>query len=154
MKHSKKITLLLTLLVLGTWGTIGYRIHASLRAGDARDDAVRTVPESDIAFAKRRYVYSEVARDPFRYVVPKKIDTLKGRVSPKPRIAWTPPPFRLTGIMSTKKRKTITLEGPGGAVYFLGERDTLCGVKVLKIDEHGVTYRYQAKKGEWTLDHY
>ena len=58
----------------------------------------------------------------------------------------------MTGIIGEKGRRLAVIEGPGGQVAFLGERDTLCGMKILKIKGNHVVYSYKSQKNEWVLD--
>jgi len=149
-RASKKFTWMLFLLVSAVWGTIALNIVASMSVAD--DSALSVKEQSYIPnrISLQKYTYISDIRDPFQFIAPHPKDTLKKMVSPKP--IWTPPPFKLTGILSAGKHHTAMIEGPGGAVWFLQEKDTLSGMKILKINEQAVTYFYQKKKNDWILE--
>jgi len=152
MRHSKKLMRLLLLLVLGIWGAIAYRIYASIVAGDSSGTSLHVPSEPDKNRPVEPYVYAKDVRDPFRYVLPRRRDTSKLHAVTEPPVVWTPPPFRLTGILVAQKNKTVMLEGSNGSAFFLHEGDTLSGVRILKIKDKTVSYAYQKKKMEWVLE--
>jgi hypothetical protein len=98
----------------------------------------------------RSYVYENDFRDPFHFIAPHRSDSLKKAIAKKP--PWSPPPFKLTGILTAGKKHTAMIEGSNGAVFFLHEKDTLSGLKILRIDGQAVTYFYQKKKNDWILE--
>jgi type II secretory pathway component PulC len=149
MKHSKKLTRSLVGVVFVVWGAVAFRVYESVRSDDALTGMVQA--QANTSKETGKYVYINDVRDPFRYVSPVRKDSSHKRIPAVPAVAWTPPPFKLTGIMVTKKKRTITVEGSGGNVFFLCEGDTLSGMKVLKIGENAVSYKYQKKNGEWIL---
>ena len=146
MKHSRKLIQVLLVLVLVVWGTIAYRIYDSINANDASDVSVRLPSGTDASRFTQKYIYVNDVRDPFRYIVPPQRDSTKKHPATKPQIVWTPPPFKLSGILMAKKKKTAMLEGTDGSVFFLHEGDTLKGMKVLKIQDRSVEYRFTKRK--------
>ena len=150
MKTNKKLFWVLVILVLGIWGAIAYQVFVAVTESDTdlALDAPRAMERTqDVA----GYVYKDDVRDPFHFGAPVGSGSKKNVNSPPPPV-WSPPPFRLTGILMTKKKKTAMLEATDGAVYFLREGDTLQGVKVLKIQPHTVRYSYQKMNALWELD--
>ena len=152
MRHSKKLTRLLLVLLLAIWGTVLYRIYASMIGQDAPIVSAHLPSNFDALQHSSAYVYVNDVRDPFRYVVSAKRDSTMKHAAIKPQVVWTPPPYKLSGILLANKKKTVMLEGPNGAAFFLHEGDTLSGVKILKIKEKVVSYFYQKKKTEWMLE--
>ncbi|MBI1806235.1 MAG: hypothetical protein HYR76_04185 [Ignavibacteria bacterium] len=151
MKTNKIVFWLLVILVVGTWGAVTYRI---VEYSNNRDTEIshETILEDPKGVSKEeKYSYEEDIRDPFHFVKPVRRDSLVRNVAARPKPVWSPPPFKLTGILVTKKAKTATLEGQNGSVFFLHKGDTLSGMKVVDIQEQVVTYYYQKKKDKWVL---
>ncbi len=145
MKAPRSLTRLLGLVLLGVWGAVGYQVYTASFVTDSER------PETDLTPAPTRdgpYVYKADVDDPFQIIVPKAVSTKKTLVV----IPWTPPPVRVTGILSGKGRMTAILEGASGDISFMGEGDTTCGVKILKIREGLVVYSYHKEKKEWRVD--
>jgi len=150
MRNNKIISRLLIVLVIGIWGTVLVRVtnYSDPEGPDAtKSQSVATSKEQG---DEKGYIYVDDVRDPFYVARPARKDSLlKKAAFAKP--AWTPPPFKLTGIMVTEKKKTATVEGSGGSVFFLQKGDTLAGMKIMKIDRDSVTYYYHKKKDKWVL---
>lgn len=142
-----KLRWLLAVAVLSIWGTIAYQV-AGIASRDENDDIEiqNTLSSRPVL---ERFVYNTSARDPFQYIAPVKV--VPRKEGPEKQ-AWTPPPLKLTGVIANKKKKTATLEARDGSVLFVQEGDTVQGVRILKIKDQLVTYRYQGKNGEWPFE--
>lgn len=146
INKNKKLTWLLAVLVLGTWGTVAHQLMnvvATTSPQSPYENVERGVP-----FVRDRFAYKDTLRDPFYPVVkavPKR-DTLR-----KVAMPLAPPPFTLSGILSGGKRRTAMVEGKNGETFFLNEGDTLAGIKLLRISQNGVVYSYGKRKLEWSL---
>lgn len=153
MKDRRLFWILLPIL-LSVWGMIVYRFSAGMEETEMVDPSGfgREVDRASTKGSQNEaapFVYTPGGRDPFLYQPPK----------PKPiphpiavvEPPWEPPPFRLTGILGVKKRKTAVIEDPSGATYLLQKGDTLAGVTILAIAEAKVEYRYKKKHSSWIL---
>jgi hypothetical protein len=145
MTAPKSLTNALTFVLLGVWGAVGYQVYTAAFAGDP--DRAESGPSS-APVKTEPYVYVADGDDPFQVIVPATLVSKKVREV----IPWTPPPVKVTGILSGKGRPTAIVEGAAGDISFLGEGDTTCGVKILKIRDGLVVYSYRKEKKEWTLD--
>ena len=151
MKNSKTLTKFLFVVLIVIWGAILYQIaSAIIQSGDEKDDTSLTLDQNR-AKEQNYYKYSEEVRDPFEYHKAEKKTEIKKPVIHPPKPIWTPPPFKLAGIVVNEKKRTALLEGQNGSVSFLQEGDTLSGVKILKIKEKVVMYFYKTQKDEWAL---
>ncbi|HOV98348.1 MAG TPA: hypothetical protein PK595_02110 [Bacteroidota bacterium] len=152
MRANKKITYFLAVVLLIVWGAIGYQIITALSQKDDDEGTIATTFDVEKDFKKSSYLYIDDVRDPFKFSSSVKAESTS-RVR-KPAIASpinVPPPFRLTGIVLDKNKKTAMLEGYNGSVYFLHENDTIDGLKILKITENEVNYFWRKQKGKWEL---
>ena len=150
MKNSRKLTLVLLILALGIWGIIGFKIYESTSTNEEFDLAVK-VPQ-DVAGKRdnERYIYINDVRDPFRYAVLLRNDTTKKSIAQRP--VWNPPPQKLTGILTAKRKRTAMLEELNGQVHFLHEGDTLNGMRVLRINTDNIVYRFIKRKAVFKLE--
>ncbi len=151
MKTSNRtITFLLTLLLLGIWGTIVYQLFIADNSSAPRGAA----DEADNKWRRNsttaKYEYTANVRDPFGLIVPARKDTILKKIVQLP--IWAPPPFKLTGIVMNNKKRTAMLESAGGEVYFLREGDSLGSVKIQSIRQSIVTYSYLNSKGVWNIE--
>jgi hypothetical protein len=145
VKAPRFLTRFLAVVLLGIWGAVGYQVYM---AAFARDTDSR---EANLLAAPKRsepYVYKADVDDPFQTTAPKAESPKKAPVS----IPWTPPPVKVTGILSGNGGMTAILESATGDISFLCEGDTTCGVKILKIRDGLVVYFYHKEKKEWTID--
>ena len=149
-RTSKTLPWILFPLVLTIWGIIAFNIAESITVEEDSESNATASPRFNPKISIQKYSYLRDVRDPFQYVAHRRKDTSKKTASSKS--LWTPPPFKLTGILSGGNHHTAMIEGPGGAVWFLKEKDTLSGMKILKISEQAVTYYYQKKKNDWVLE--
>jgi hypothetical protein len=149
-RTSKKLTWILSILVLTIWGTIAFNIVDSMSGEENASVAFTVHAGKPLSDSLQTYTFTSEIRDPFHYVMPHHLDSSKKSLVKKP--IWNPPPFKLTGIVTTGKKHTAMIEGLNGAVYFLQEQDTLSGMKILRIRDQAVTYSYQKKKTDWILD--
>ena len=151
--RSKRLTWPLVTLALSIWGAVAYRIYDSVEGDGIENSGIKIPQNINKPIAPNRYVYASDVRDPFRFVLPRRWEDTSGHSMPqKPKVVWSPPPFRLTGILMASKKRTAMLEGQNGAVFFLKEGDTLAGVRVLKIKEQAVKYSYTGKTSDWVLE--
>ena len=152
MRNNNKFTWMLIVLVVGLWSTIAFRIYDATTSYTIKDAAVQSSPEFSKTQDLRSYTYVANVRDPFLFVSRTRKDTLSKIIATRQRPHWLPPPMTLTGILLTGKKKTATVEGPDGVVFFLHEGDTLSEVKVLKIRSQSVTYYYHKKKAGLVIE--
>jgi hypothetical protein len=142
----------LLIALLFIWGDIIYQVIISTQiTADLTLDSM----QSDVKYKEDKvetYIYNADVRDPFIYFIPVKKDSTKKNIIPTPKVVWTPPPFKLTGIMMAGSKRTLSIEDNTGAIYFLQQGDTLRGVKILKVTERKVAYSYMKKKDDWILD--
>lgn len=148
MKSNKKVTWLLTVLVLGTWGTVAHQLMnvvAATRPESANESTGQSAP-----LGRDRFVYKDTLRDPFYLVLkhPARRDTSRKALTP-----FHLPPFKLTGILAGGKKRTAMVEGKNGETYFLNVGDTLRGITLLRINANNVVYSYEKRRLEWTLPH-
>lgn len=121
---------------------------------ESNEGEVVAVQKNIIDSASIKYVYQDDVRDPFqRRQIAVRRDTSKRMIVPKAIVPeWVPPPMKLTGILINTANKVATLETNDGAVAFLHEGDTLRGMKVLKIQSNSISFSYQKKTVDWTLE--
>ncbi len=147
--RNRFLTKLLFLAVILVWGTVGYRLFATL-ASTGDNEATGPVADLPSPDTLGLYRYRADTRDPF--VVrdsPARGPRLK-KTSPKE--IWTPPPLKLSGIVARRKSFMALVEGSDGSVSFMKRGDTLQGLKVLQVVQDSVTYFYRKKKGGWKFD--
>ena len=152
MKHSKRLSIILLAVALCVWGTIAYRIYASVDTRETSDSSALHSASGGVEHEANKYIYPGDTRDPFHYIPLVRKDTMTRRA--KAEVVWTPPPFKLSGILGANRKKIAVLKAQNGSAYFLHEGDTLNGLKVLKIKEKAVTYRYHQMNGEWVLENF
>jgi len=151
MKNNKIVFWILLVLVTGIWGGVIIRIVGYEHAKDFDEQRAPVSTPLEQGGKQERYIYMENIRDPFYFPQGmQQSDSLSHKVKPQKPV-WTAPPFKLTGIVLTGRRKTVTLEGTNGSVFFLQKGDTLKGMKIMDIDGQSVTYLYQKKKEKWVL---
>lgn len=150
MKTNKKIIWLLGTVLVIVWGIIAYQVVAAIYFAGDEEVLGENVMVKSAGTRTAQFLYVENVRDPFRYFMPVK-DTIKKSILKPLQTTVLPPPFRLTGIILNAKRRTAVIERQYGNVWFLQEKDTLNGLKVLKIKEKQVTYLYQKRKEVWNL---
>jgi hypothetical protein len=150
--NNKAITSFLIFLLIGVWGAIVYQLFI---AGSSQEsgDALREVSgKTGITKTPIKYEYITNVRDPFGLVVPLKKKLISKKVAAPPLPVWTPPPFKLTGIVVNDRKRTAMLESNDGAIYFLREGDSLGQLKMLMIKKNMVAYQYVNEKHFWNLD--
>ncbi len=141
-------TLVFALLVI--WGSIAYKIVLAVAGENADEEPVPVAQRPAAVVDSIRYVYRSDVRDPFALSGAVKRDTARSHA--KPPVLWTPPPLRLTGILSARSKRTAMVQTVEGGTVFLQEGDTLRGTKVLKIEPLKVSYLYMKKRNEWLLE--
>lgn len=144
-----KVRWILGGIALLIWGSIAYQFAGFVTENEQDEQPPQIAPA--LLHPAERFVYKPEGRDPFQYVVPVRIRVRKD-TTVTPKKVWMPPPLKLSGVVLNKKKKTVMLEAGDGNVFFLQEGDTVRGVKLLKIKDQVVTYRYQGKSGEWSLE--
>ena len=149
MKH-RKLTWGLALVVIAVWGSIAYQVHSSLLTNSDGDELA--VRQAGGRGEKRiHYVYLCDVRDPFRYVTVNGQDSHRKEAASAGERHWSPPPLRLTGVLTNAATKTAILERSDGAVFFVHEGDTLEGLKVLRVRDRDVRYSYRKRNAEWVI---
>lgn len=147
MKNRKPITSFLIVTFFGIWGSIAYQIVNALDSDDNQNLGQSRIRDGVTQQIKEPVKFDETVRDPFRYAPIRKRSSI-----PRPSELWVPPPLRLTGIVVRPEKTVAVLESSDGATYFLSEGDTTSGVKLLKILDGKVRYRYRSKTSEWALN--
>jgi hypothetical protein len=147
--NNKTITIFLTLLLLGIWGAIVYQLFIAGNSGGSASglEEVNSKAGKNIPV---KYEYIANVRDPFGLIVPAKKKTIPQKIVQAP--LWTPPPFKLTGIVLNDKKRTAMLESNDGSIYFLKEGDSLGSLKIQSIHQSMVAYSYLNGKGIWNIE--
>ena len=139
-------------ILLGIWGTIAYQIYSPVYSTSDEPAPVSANIGRNKQAHDVKYIYTADVRDPFQFATPAKRDSArKPNLPVKPKQVWQPPLFKLTGILTARKKKTAMLEDPAGGVFFLHEGDTLSGVRILKIGDANVTYLFSKRRSDWLL---
>lgn len=140
------------MILAAVWGTIVYQIVDSVQ--DVDKDENSETSRGQIPGTRTRpklFKYVDDVRDPFQFLPAQKESSR--RIAPvTERVVWTPPPFRLTGIVNAGRKRTAMFEDVNGSTFILREGDTLRGMKILSIDSKTVKYFYAKKKAEWSMD--
>jgi hypothetical protein len=149
-KHTKLIVWILGALLAAIWGEVGYQLlskkdSAPVPAQFDRDSSVSPVANTD------HFSFDTRVRDPFAYSNPD--IKAKKRLKPVPLVVhiWTPPPVSLEGVILGDGKKTAILGGRSGNTFFLSEGDTLGGVRILRVADKEVAYRYDDKDTSWMV---
>ncbi|ALM08809.1 hypothetical protein SB49_14145 [Sediminicola sp. YIK13] len=146
MKKNTK-TYLLLVIVLGIWGTIGYRIFSSMNPDQQENITIplQQFKPKDI-LVRDTFSISENYRDPFlgTLVTPKKEASSNRNLKP---VNETPPQkdVRYTGLITDgKTNKKIFFVTINGQQYLMGFKDTIDGITLqsgnptdVKIEESG-----------------
>jgi hypothetical protein len=151
VKHNKKLTFFLALLVVGIWGTIVYRFVAAVSDSDS-GEVILSGQESSVHLAKasERFIYKDDVRDPFQFRPPPPKQRAASKDSSTKPI-WTEPPFKLVGIMQKERVTTAVLQRSDGATFFVQKGDTLAGLKILSVTDTLVQYRYANQHRSWSF---
>ena len=151
--NNRKLTLFLILLLIGVWGSIAYQLLGSSNSSEAEPNSDSALDRFSSQTTPIKYEYIANVRDPFSLPAPiKKKEIHKNAIAPLQIPNWTPPPFKLTGIIINERKRTAMLENSDGLVYFLKEGDSIKGVRIQKIDQTNVSYVYLNGKGNWQLE--
>jgi hypothetical protein len=149
-KHSKLLVWTLGALLASVWGEVGYQLMskkdlAPEPAQFARDSSVS--PITNTAY----FTFDTKVRDPFAYFDP--VARVRKKPKPVPLVVhiWTPPPVSLEGVILGDGKKTAILGGRSGDTFFLSEGDTVEGVRILRVADKEVAYRYDDKDTCWTV---
>lgn len=148
MNGNKKITWVLMVSLIAIWGSIAYQLVEAVGKPD-NEEVETSHPNEALSPSKEKFTFESNIRDPFRYVARNESPRKSALVQQSAQ--WVPPPFRLTGIIVNDKERMAVLEGPDGATYFVSEGETLNGVRLLKILERKVTYKYLDETKDWAL---
>lgn len=148
MNANKKITWVLMASLIAIWGSIAYQLVEAVGKSD-NEEVETSHPNEALRPSKEKFTFEGNIRDPFRYVT--RNESARKPAPVQQSVMWVPPPFRLTGIVVKDKDKIAVLEGPDGATYFVSEGETLNGLKLLKILERSVTYKYLDQTRDWAL---
>lgn len=158
MRPRGKVFYLLLAATVAVWSVVGIRLYSAwneeeiLPPGETALEGIGSSASLAVPFE-----YKSDVRDPFGGLAqpPHLGRASRGRLdtmSRKRKELWSPPPYRLTGLIRQKGRKTAVLQGPQGDVIFLHEKDTLSGgLAILRIGTGEVEYRFQRRKGLLTL---
>ncbi len=141
---------MLGFLLAAIWGRIGYQLFIKKAAGEVSESGSQAISDQKSPHSEH-FNFNARVRDPFAYFTP--APKVKKTRNPVPLIVhlWTPPPVSLAGVILGDGKRTAILDGRSGETYFLSEGDTLEGVKILKVADKEVVYRYQDKDTSWTL---
>ncbi len=147
---NKLLTWILVLVVLGIWGSIVYQLVVDTGAGKGTQATDESSPS--IVSGMNTYRYTADVRDPFQPLALTQKEVPVKRVVSAPPPLWVPPPFKLTGIIENRAKKTAVVEGSNGETYFLVEGDSVGGVKIVAIEKEKVAYRYANQEKEWMIE--
>lgn len=151
MKHNKKLTFVLTLLVVGIWGTIVYRFVEAVSESDSGEVILSDQElSSRPAKASERFIYKDDVRDPFQFRTPQPKQQAASKDTASKAI-WTEPPFKLVGIMQKERVTTAVLQRDDGTTVFVRKGDTLSGLRILSIADDSVQYAYRNQRRTWSL---
>ena len=145
MKAPRQITRILSVAAFAVWGSVAYELYTTTEgnnSGPIGDMKARDTTTSN------PYIYKTDIRDPFQSVA---VRGISRRTQPE-TTAWAPPPLKLTGLLYGDGGRTAILEGEKGEIHFLGEGDTIAGMRILKIYKSSLLHEYHKQKREWTLD--
>ena len=149
-KHTKLVVWILGSLLTAVWGEVGYQLFVKKDASPVpvANSANKSARSSSF---EANYTFDSRVRDPFAYF--DSVARVNRKPKPVPLIVhiWTPPPVSLEGVILGDGRKTAILGGRSGDTFFLSEGDTLEGVKILRVADREVAYRYDDKDTSWTV---
>jgi len=151
--NNKAITVFLILLLLGIWGTVVYQLFIAGPSAEPGDNVKAVNDQVATRNTPIRYEYRANVRDPFDLIVPVQKKIISKKITPAPQSPpWTPPPFKLTGIVLNDKKRTAMLESNDGSIYFLREGDSLGTLKIRSIRQSVVAYSYLNGNGVWNIE--
>jgi len=146
IKDSKILVSILGIILFGIWGEIGYQL---IWGGSSSEDTTTGMSASTDGIKREQsFTFSPNVRDPFSYRP--EIRVSKKVAKPALKI-WVPPPFKLQGVILKSHKRTAIIESLDGKTFFVSPGDTLCGVKVLSIDNQKVRYRFMRKDTSWAV---
>ncbi len=149
-KHTKLIVWILGALLAAIWGEVGYQLL--FKKDSAPEPAQYTKGRSVSPVSnKAHFAFDTRVRDPFGYFNPEVIAKNRPKSIPLVVRIWTPPPVSLEGVILGDGKKTAILGGRSGDTFFLSEGDTLEGVKILRVADKEVAYRYDDKDTSWMV---
>ena len=151
MKNNKKILWILGSVLFAIWGTVLIQIISVLYGNNGEESEMRKVTGANHS-QTRLFQYQKNVPDPFQFYLQRENEAISKKVN-KAHIepVWSPPPYRLSGIIINDKKGTVLLEATNGSVFFLEEGDTLAGILIKKIGIKKAAYRYSGKMGEWEI---
>lgn len=152
MKDRRLFWILLPVVVL-VWGIVVHQFTAAIDEADARaivaqKSLVSTENRVDRT-PKKVFVYPADIKDPFQYEAPIAPHPVRAVIKSEP--AWEPPPFRLTGIVGGRSKRTAVLEDHSGGTFFLQRGESAEGVTITAIADSTVQYRYKKRHAVWLL---
>lgn len=150
MMQNKKMIGLLMVLLVAVWGAIAYQIIEALGDEEVRSET-SSAELRPMKKNQARYTYLADVRDPFFHNFSLSGDSVRRSGLLSKGLLRQPPAMELSGIVINNKRKTALLKMKDGQTYFLGEGDTLAGIRILKIQSRSVTYSFAKQKHEWVL---
>jgi hypothetical protein len=148
IKNSKKVTIPVIIIGIGIWA---YNLGLLWKSGaviEREPVAERSVPV--MAKAAAAFIYNDKLKDPFRpSFLPKAGDEKKTGVSakpiamPGPARRWTPPPYRVDGIMwNPKNPMAILMETNTKETFIVNPGKKVGEMEILRIDQKSVTVKY------------
>jgi hypothetical protein len=149
VKTNKKILWILGIALAVIWGAVAFQIISALYSSDDGEVQLNSGLNGTGEKAEQ-YHYLENVRDPFRYFVPS-VKKSPNKFAVQQPAVYVPPPFKLSGILVDQNKRTAVIEGHDGSVWFVQEKDTLGGLKILTIREKSVIYTYHKRKEVWSL---
>jgi len=155
MKKRNIYVILLLMLALVIWSHNAYQIFIGVTQSDQELETLTTTNQwersDSLAPARvqqKAFVYAATFRDPFE-------NWLKPEPQATPRVARPqsvqvekpqPPRLRLSGIVRDGAGVLAIIEGPDGEIHFLKQRESLAGVKIVRIDSGSVSCEFDQKK--------
>lgn len=150
-KNTKFLTTLLAVLLVAIWGEIAYQLFMHGNASPATGAALSVTRADRPAGHRVHFVFKNDVRDPFTYAHAIVHLRRKPTAIPLKVHLWSPPRVSLEGVILGDGKRTAILSTEKGQTYFLTKGDTLEGLKILKVDDREVEYRYQKKDTSWVV---
>lgn len=150
-KNVSLITWVLVAALIAIWGEISLQLffHRRAETGASMKHASNVAMHDNTM--STHYKFGTKIRDPFSRFAPVDPVQKKARKVSKTVRAWKPPAISLEGVILGDGKRTAILATRDGTTYFLADGDTLKGVKLLKVADTTVAYRYQNKDTSWVL---
>ena len=150
MQNRKNLNIVLAIILSAIWGTVGHNVWTEFDSATAVMQAIQLASEVETN-PEEPYRYHADVRDPFMYYKLKPTPKAT-KVAKIDTVVWVPPPFRLRAIIGVGTEKSVVVEDEAGQVFVLDEGDTLGRLKIRKVLDKEVLYRYFGRDDLWSLE--